>query len=148
MCPGRSRAGTQLGEEVWKPPSSGEGRGWGASRGRCWLTRNEEGRWVAEGGLCPQQKAPWETALSPLLSFFLSLAPPDSRNSAWIKLKTRQEPGEVPGILPDLQSLGFQGFSQGGFMSLCYQPSTTHPSQKRKLCVGFKTNFICWNATD
>lgn len=148
MCPGQSRAVTQLREEVWKPPSRGEGHGWWAPHGRCRLTQEWRGQVGGRRGFFPQQKAPWETALSPLLSFFPSLARPDSRNSAWIKLKTRQEPGEVPGILPDLQSLGFRGFSQGGFMSLCYQPSTPHPSQKRKLCVGFKTNFICWNPTD
>lgn len=57
----------------------------------------------------------------------------DSRNSEWEKLKTRwgrQELGEAPSTLPDLQGLGFRGPCQGGFTSFFYLHSTAHPSQK------------------
>lgn len=44
---------------------------------------------VAERGLPPQQKAPWETALSHLLSFFLSLGLSGLKKFSVNKIKSK-----------------------------------------------------------
>ena len=79
-----SKPESQLGEEVGNLHQA-----WVECGRRMEGDRDKEGRWVAEGGLSPQQKAPRETALCYSLSFFLSLALSGLKKFSVSKIKSK-----------------------------------------------------------
>lgn len=90
-------------------------------------------------------KAPRDTLLSHLIA-----SPCPGPAQAQQIQREQHEPREegdrslgVPGILPDRQSLGFWGCGQEGSCPCIISSQLPSQPHVRKLCAGFKANFIC-----